>query len=272
MCPDISNALTAEIAGIIEALGGSMVDEFDDIWKLRATSTDPPEYTMVTRWLGAYQSIFCIASGPSDDSNYLTALAFGIPCVHAQWIKDCAEDPCMSDWRNYLLSAGVSLHLGGVHISQWINPSLFSRRAHEDWTSCYLAFRLEQGLLRGCNIAYVWGKQTLLYGKEVRSFVSHDHVYLIATKPYGYILSAMGAKRILKVAQSSDIPEASRSAIDYVLVENHSRDLPDWPCNVVDIQWLKEALLLRRLPPIKFYAPAAPARLLTSHRSFGQDQ
>ena len=47
-------------------------------------------------------------------TKYFQALALGIPCLSARWVKDCVDTSGLRDWRPYLLAAGESTYLKSI--------------------------------------------------------------------------------------------------------------------------------------------------------------
>lgn len=65
-----------------------------------------------------YRFAAVVANDATRTPKYLEALTLGFPCLSFQFIDDClAERRLLSNWSDYLLSAGTSTVLGEVQRS-----------------------------------------------------------------------------------------------------------------------------------------------------------
>lgn len=75
----------------LEAGGGTVFDSWSDKFITKKTKS------------------FVISSSYQRTIKYLQGLAAGIPCVSHLWIRDCCKQGTISDYKAYMLQAGISL-------------------------------------------------------------------------------------------------------------------------------------------------------------------
>ncbi|KAF2091046.1 hypothetical protein K490DRAFT_62377 [Saccharata proteae CBS 121410] len=126
-----------------------------------------------------------ISDSHSRRAKYMQALALGLPCLSARWIRDCIDSSRILPWPRYLLPAGESAYLGGVVRSRTL--------AAYDPVSARLTdvVMKRERLLRNCSVLLVMGKGKV---QQKRSY----HVFLTY---------ALGARRVERV---KDVEEAKR--------------------------------------------------------------
>jgi len=140
----------------------------------------------------------------SRKEKYMQALALDLPCLSGRWIEACTTADQVVDWQMYLLPAGESIELDGATRSRVMRAM--------DPTSVKLSQMISSRptVLSGANVAVVMGR-----GKAE-----------MKRKPYPFLIQALGARRVEKVADVKAAEElvSGDEPFDWVIVDD--RDMP----------------------------------------------
>ncbi len=143
-----------------------------------------------------------IADKHSRKEKYMQALALGLPCVSGKWIETCIEVDSIIDWHPYLLAAGESEELEGATKSRIMERM--------DATQIKLSHMLHSRstLLKGAKVVIVMGR-----GKTE-----------VKRKPYLFLIQALGAESIEKVADINTARDLVKGneGFDWLFVEDNN--------------------------------------------------
>ncbi|KAI5293635.1 hypothetical protein KEM52_005365, partial [Ascosphaera acerosa] len=171
-----------QLERMIQAHGGHILQEgFDELFcspDVRAEKTCSSAARLrVSPAFADVGFVGLIADSYSRRLKYMQALALGIPCLAARWVRDCVERQRLLEWDMYLLPAGESRYLDGAVKSRTLVPY----PAGDARLSQLITSRSQ--LLQGQNVVFVTGK-----GKAAES-----------RRAYEFLVHASGASRVAKV-------------------------------------------------------------------------
>ncbi|KAF2140186.1 uncharacterized protein K452DRAFT_299576 [Aplosporella prunicola CBS 121167] len=137
-----------------------------------------------------------ISDRHSRRTKYIQALALGLPCLSARWIRDCAAARAIKPWQYYLLPAGESTYLNGAvrsrtDLTSYYDASDIGSSDDESEGEARLTRVLQRRpkLLDGKSVLLVTGKSRAK-GREDRR------------RTYEFLTRAMGATRVGRCADA----------------------------------------------------------------------
>ncbi|VDC00648.1 unnamed protein product [Peniophora sp. CBMAI 1063] len=233
---------------IVTRHGGKLLDEWSDLYHIPCApesgsgrsagrwTWDPAKFEFKPKVAArGVEKVFLISDEPSHKIKYMMALAWGVPCLSIDAIKDPEFNQV---WHRYLLPAGFSTKLN-AKVSQLIDY---------DWgaDTTHMSDVMNASVVQTPTVALrpFKGKRMLLVGAE---FVKTGRKTSgNASEEYGMpeILLCAGAARVVSV---KDVP-AQVNGFDFIVLkdtagyDNDDRDVP-----FVSTAWVKDCIISGRL-------------------------
>ncbi|KAJ7285746.1 hypothetical protein C8J57DRAFT_1216094 [Mycena rebaudengoi] len=230
------DAEKSALATCIRNNGGVVIDSWDEIVSIKGKTTNnknwvlkPSDASLVRHGL---QRLFCLADDANTASKYLLSMAWVVPCIGVEYVTDTVRAGEEKEWMLYLLPSGYSDHLG-FRLTQRVNADWGNSPVDADMLNNPLACNLFQGL----NILCVGPDLVLVPGQaQNESTINIPNIVL-----------AMGAGSVEAVRHVS---HALSTKYDYVVTKDENITIPASKGRRVSWNWVKDALISGRLPPI----------------------